>query len=198
LYVCIHGAKLIEVLLVAQLLLSAAAMFLAAAIWKLCRTSRIEEITPEWLHNFPISAYQPIEGLLAREDFVSLAGQPGFDVSQYRNLRRERLRTFRQYLIRLVSDFNLLHLRARGVIAVGAEDRSDLVSKLISLKFRFSMALLRAKATYLFFRSASKSLAFPGTESSVATKKRSVIDTRTVEPVKPETQRSQNTKTFKG
>jgi hypothetical protein len=102
-----------------------------------------------------ISRHQPIkplEGLLTRQDFASLSRQPGLNVSEYRKLRRERLRTFRQYLIRLVSDFNLLHLRARGVIAVGAEDRSDLVSKLIGLKFRFWMALLRAKATYLLFR----------------------------------------------
>jgi hypothetical protein len=144
--------KLISVLLVAQLLLSAAGMFLAAAIWKLCRTSRIEEITPESLENFSTSAYQPIEGLLARDDFASQSLQPGFDVSQYRNLRRERLRTFRQYLIRLVSDFNRLHRIGRGVIAVSAEDRSDLFSKLVWLKFRFWMALMRAEVTNLLFR----------------------------------------------
>jgi hypothetical protein len=87
---------LITVLLFAQVLLSAVAMFLAAAIWKL--TSPIEEVTPESIDNFSTSAYQPIEGLLARDDFASLSRQPGFSRSQYRNLRRERLRSFRQSL----------------------------------------------------------------------------------------------------
>jgi hypothetical protein len=91
-----------------------------------------------------------MEGLLAHEDFASLSRQPGFDLLRYRNLRR--LRTFRQYLIRLVSDFNLVHLRARGAIVLGAEDRSDLVSKLIRLKFRFWMSLMRAEVTYLPLR----------------------------------------------
>ena len=127
-------------------------MFLAAAIWKLCRTSPIKEVTPESIENFSISAYQPMEGLLARDEFVSLSRQPGFDLSQHRNLRRERLRSFRQHLIRLVSDFNRLHRVARGVIAVGAEDRSDLFSKLIWLKFRFWKSLMRAEVTYLLFR----------------------------------------------
>lgn len=127
-------------------------MFLAAALWKLSRTSRFEEINPEWLDNFPPSAYQPMEGLLAREDFASLSRQPRFDLLRHRNLRRERLRTFRQYLIRLVSDFNLLHRIGRGVIAVGAEDRSDLFSKLIWLKFRFWRSLMRAEVSYWLFR----------------------------------------------
>jgi len=58
----------------------------------------MEEITPEWLENFSTSVYHPMEGLLADEDFRFLSRQPGFDLSLYRKLRRERLRIFRQYL----------------------------------------------------------------------------------------------------
>jgi hypothetical protein len=151
---------LISVFLFTPLLLFAlAAAFVLPVLGKLCRTCRIEEITPEWLENFSTSVYHPMEGLLAEEDFTFLSRQPGFDLSLYRKLRRERLRIFRQYLTRLVSDFNRLHLVTRVLVARSTDDRSDLVLKLIWLKVRFSMALIRAEASYWLCRIGLGSLA---------------------------------------
>jgi hypothetical protein len=154
---------LISLVLFGPLLLFAVGVaFAAPVLGKLYRTCRIEEITPEWLENFSTSAYHPMEGLLADEDFTFLSHQPGFDLSLYRKLRRERLRIFRQYLTRLVSDFNRLHLVTRVLIAQSSDDRSELVSKLIWLKVRFSIALIRAEASYVLCRFGLSSLAVRG------------------------------------
>ncbi|MFL6352068.1 MAG: hypothetical protein ACJ74Z_09485 [Bryobacteraceae bacterium] len=132
---------------------------MAPVLGRLHRTCRIEEITPEWLENFSASAYYPMEGLLADEDFAFLSRQPGFDLSLYRKLRRERLRIFRQYLTRLVSDFNRLHVVTRALIAQSPHDRSEVVGRLIRLKIRFSVALVRAEASYVLCRLGLRSLA---------------------------------------
>jgi hypothetical protein len=151
---------LISLVLFGPLLLCAvAAALVAPVLGKLYSTCRIEEVTPEWLENFSTAVYHPMEGLLADEDFTFLSHQPGFDLSLYRKLRRERLRIFRQYLTRLISDFNRLHLVTRVLIAQSSEDRSDLVSKLIWLKVRFSVALIRAEASYVLCRLGLSSLA---------------------------------------
>lgn len=160
LYLIVYGASLISLLLFTPLLLFAVvAGFAIPVLGKLYRTCRIEEITPEWLENFSTSTYLPMEGLLANEDFTFLSGQPGFDLSLHRKLRRERLRIFRQYLTRLISDFNRLHLVARTLIAQSPHDQSELLSKLIRLKIRFSMALIQAEASYVLCRLGLGSLA---------------------------------------
>ena len=154
---------MISLVLFAPLLLFAVAVaFVAPVLGKLYRTCRIEEITPEWLDNFSTSVYHPMEGLLAEEDFTFLSRQPGFDLYLYRKLRRERLRIFRQYLTRLIGDFNRLHLITRVLIAQSSEDRSDLVSKLVWLKVRFSVSLVRAEASYILCRFGLSSLAVRG------------------------------------
>jgi hypothetical protein len=160
LYLIVYGANLISLVLFTPVLLFAlAAAFAVPVLGKLYKTCRIEEITPEWLENFSTSAYLPMESLLADEDFTFLSRQPGFDLSLYRKLRRERLRIFRQYLTRLVSDFNRLHMVTRALIAQSPDDRSELVSKLIRLKIRFSVALIRAEASYVLCRLGLSSLA---------------------------------------
>ncbi len=155
-----YGAKLTSALLFTTLLLcTVAVLFAIPCLAKIYRKCSIDEITPEWLENFSVSAYRPMEGLLAEEDFRFLSGQPGFDLSLYRKLRRERLRIYRQYLARLVSDFNRLHLLTRLLIARTSEDRSELVAKLIWLKVRFSLAVLQAEASYVLCLFGVRSLA---------------------------------------
>lgn len=123
--------------------------FVAPIVFKLYRKCKIAEITPEWLANFSAASYYPMQGLLAREDFAFLSRQPGFDFSLQRKLRRERLRIFRQYLNRLILDFNRLHGTARFLLAHSDEDQSHLVARLIWLKLRFSAAVVQVEASYL-------------------------------------------------
>lgn len=154
---------MISVLLLAPLLLCVtAAAFAVPVLVKLYRRCRIEEITPEWLEGFSVSVYEPMTALLADEDFKFLSRQPGFDLSLYRKLRHDRLRIFRQYLDRLVNDFNRMHLMTRVLIARSPEDCSDLVSGLIWLKVRFSVTLLKAEVNYVLCLLGLRSLAVRG------------------------------------
>jgi len=116
---------------------------------KLYRKTRVEDITPEWIESFSAASYQPMEALLNDEDFKFLSQQPGFDLALHRKLRRDRLRIFRQYLNRLVTDFNRLHFAARVLVAHTEEDSSDLIARLIWLKLRFASALLRTEISYV-------------------------------------------------
>jgi hypothetical protein len=138
------------VAVVAPLLLGGCILGLFLPILRsICRRAALEEITPEWLDNFSVAAYYPMQGLLSDEDFTFLCSQPGFDVSLYKKLRRERLAIFRQYLLRLILDFNRLHAVARLILSRSAQDRSDAVAGLIRLKFRFSVAVFQAECSYL-------------------------------------------------
>ena len=89
-----------------------------------------------------------MQSLLGTEDFQFLAKQPGFDFSLYRKLRRERMLIFRQYLGRLITDFNRLHTAARMVISQSEEDQSEMVGRLFRLKVRFTLSALRAECSY--------------------------------------------------
>lgn len=97
---------------------------------------------------FSVSNYLPMEHLLNSADFDFLSRQPGFDLSLYRKLRRERLQIFRMYLIRMVSDFNRLHTAAKIVLSQSEEDQSQLLNQLIWVRMRFSFAVLRAELSY--------------------------------------------------
>jgi hypothetical protein len=119
---------------------------------RLFRRCEITEITPAWLESFSAANYYPMQGLLSHEDFHFLARQPGFDLSLYRKLRKERLLIFRQYLNRLISDFNRLHMAARLLIARGHEDRSDLMVRLFKLKLHFGLAVMQSEFSYLCCR----------------------------------------------
>jgi hypothetical protein len=133
--------------------------FLVPVLVRLLRRSDLAEVTPEWLENFSTSSYYPMEGLLADEDFRFLSRQPGFDFSLYRKLRADRLRIFRQYLNRLIGDFNRLHMVARFLVSQGSEDRSDMAAQLILLRLRFSMSVVRVEASYLMCRFGWRALA---------------------------------------
>ncbi len=112
----------------------------------------VEEITPEWLKSFSLDRYRAMSGLLADDDFAFLSRQPGFDLSLYKKLRRERLQIFRQYFNRLIVDFNRLHFTARALVARNHQDSSDLAALLFQSQMRFYAAVLRAECSYVFCR----------------------------------------------
>ena len=143
---------LTAIFLVPLVILGVSLVLVAPVLARLFRRCEMDEITPEWLENFSVTAYYPMQGLLSDEDFRFLARQPGFDFSLYRKLRRERLLIFQQYLRRLISDFNRLHTTARVLIARGQEDRSDLIMRLFQLKLRFSFAVMQSEISYFCCR----------------------------------------------
>lgn len=112
----------------------------------------VKEITPQWLEEFSPDRYRSMANLLANDDFVFLSRQPGFDLSLYRKLRRERLAIFRQYLDRLVLDFKRLHLTARLLAAESQQESSDTVAKLFRLQWQFNLALMQTEFEYTLCR----------------------------------------------
>jgi hypothetical protein len=84
-----------------------------------------------------------MELLLSEEDFNFLLRQPGFESSIAKKLRQDRVGIFRQYLRRLVTDFNRLHFYARYRISLSDVDQSALLTRLIRLRVRFSITVLR-------------------------------------------------------
>lgn len=130
------------------LLFVASLLFLLPILLRLFKTCKVEDISPEWLESFSCSSYYAMEGLLSEEDFNFLSRQPGFDLSLYRKLRRDRLNIFKQYLNRLILDFNRLHVAARFLLAQSANDESKLVARLAWLRVCFSMAVVRAQISY--------------------------------------------------
>ncbi len=114
---------------------------------RLLRRCHLEDVTAEWLESFTPITYQPMELLLAEEDFNFLLRQPGFESSIAKKLRQDRVKIFRQYLHRLVGDFNRLHVYARWLVSRGKHDQSALLSRLIWLRIRFSITVLRLELT---------------------------------------------------
>lgn len=141
---------LFEAVLSAGTILSVAGV--VPVLKKLFRKTSIEDITPEWLESFSVERYRPMLGLLADEDFSFLARQPGFDVAIYKKLRRERLDIFDQYFSRLVLDFKKLHTAARYMVARAPEDHSDVVLKLVRLRYAFAMAAFQVHFRYMLCR----------------------------------------------
>ncbi len=122
--------------------------FGAALSWpsvhRLLRNCSIEDISPEWLANFSVDAYRPMERLLHEEDFEFLSRQPGFDRALHSKLRRERLAIFRLYLFRMISDFNRLHFAGKTVLAHAGEDQSAVLHQLLWLRLRFALRVVQA------------------------------------------------------
>jgi len=123
--------------------------FLVPVLARLLRQCHLTDIAPEFLENFSPATYLPMEVLLAEEDFDFLVRQPGFESSLGRKLRRDRIRIFRQYLHRLIGDFNRLHVCARYLLAKNTEDHSGLVLRLVWLRLRFSVTVLRVEVGLL-------------------------------------------------
>jgi hypothetical protein len=137
-------------LLLTPLVLFFATLIFLPVLARLFRQCHFRDVTPEFLENFSPVAYRPMEFLLAEEDFDFLNRQPGFETSLGRKLRRDRIRIFRQYLNRLIRDFNRLHVCARYLLARTEGDHSALLSQLIWLRLRFTVTVLRVEASLLF------------------------------------------------
>jgi hypothetical protein len=122
-------------------------LFVVPVLARLFRQYHLEDVPPDWLANFSPESYRPMELLLAEEDFNFLLRQPGFDRALFKKLKKDRLRIFRQYLNRLIGDFNRLDLFARFLISRSQDDHSAVLGRLIWLRVRFSVTVLRVEAS---------------------------------------------------
>ena len=101
----------------------------------------------EWLVNFSVDSYTPMERLLDERDFIFLAEQPGYDPRITRQLRAERKEVFKGYLQRLVCDFNQLLRIAKLMIVYGSGDQGEFAKSLWrqQLAFYFAVCILRCR-----------------------------------------------------
>lgn len=100
----------------------------------------------EWLSEFSVARYRPMMRLLDREDYEFLAGEPGFHPRIARALRARRRKIFRDYLRSLRRDFNRLHCLAKLYLLHAAEDRPDLATDLLKLRWVSWYAIACARA----------------------------------------------------
>lgn len=95
----------------------------------------------EWLADFSVATYAPMERLLDERDFAFIASQAGYDPSIVRRLRLERKEIFRGYLRRLVRDFNQLLAIAKLMIVYGGEDQIEFARSLWRQQITFYCAV---------------------------------------------------------
>ena len=138
---------LIALLLILSLI-ALSLLAIAPVLVRLLRDHSMDDAAWQSLESFSVSTYYPMRCLLAEEDFSFLVRQPGFDFSLYRKLRRERMLIFRQYMGRLITDFNRLHSATRFLISHSQEDHSELLIRLLKLRFRFSLSVMRAEFSF--------------------------------------------------
>ncbi len=98
---------------------------------------------------FSQERYEPMIALLAEEDLIFLAAQPGYRPHIGAKLRRERRRIFRLYLQDLAQYFHRLHAEARILVADSQKEHADLVGVLVRQQFTFWCAIFRIEARLL-------------------------------------------------
>lgn len=111
----------------------------------------IEGSIADWLTNFSLESYSPMERLLDERDFSFLCAQPGYHVSIERALRTERKEVFKAYLHRLVRDFNQLLALAKLMMVYSAEDRPVLGKALFWQQITFYFAICSIRCRLAFY-----------------------------------------------
>jgi hypothetical protein len=105
------------------------------------------ESAAEWLTDFSIETYRPMERLFNEADFQFLAEQPGYHPGIAKQLRAERKKIFRGYLRQLVGDFHRLVHVANLMMVYSGEDRSDLARSIFRLRVRFYWAVISTEVS---------------------------------------------------
>ncbi len=105
------------------------------------------ESAAEWLDEFSIETYRPMERLFNEADYAFLAEQPGYHPGIAAKLRSERKKIFRAYLWELAGDFHRLVHVANLMMVYSGEDRSDLANRIFRLRLRFYWTVVCAEAS---------------------------------------------------
>lgn len=116
---------------------------------RLGSSNRLPAVSPEWLRQFSVARYRPLERLLNEDDYRFLAAQRGYHPRIARRLRAERRRVFRQYLACLRRDFNRLETAARILMVSSPADRPDFARALLKQRLWFTYATMSAEIRLL-------------------------------------------------
>jgi len=105
-------------------------------------TRRMISTNLDWISDFSVARYRPMERLLAEEDYRFLEGQPAINRATVRRFRAERRAIFREYLRCLSKDFDRLCGAVQALTLASAEDRPDLAVALVKSRLSFACARL--------------------------------------------------------
>jgi len=99
------------------------------------------DFDPQWLSEFSMARYRPMERLLDGSDCEFLETQRGFTPEIAKTLRANRRRIFRGYLKCLRRDFGRLEAAARILMLHASQDRPDLAKALFRRRLLFTYAM---------------------------------------------------------
>ena len=109
----------------------------AVIFWALATRRGAEAPTTQWLDEFSLESYAPMERLLGQADITFLASQPGYRPEIGKRLMRERRRIFKSYLTNLAQDFNQLIALGKLMLVYSHEDRPEFARNLLRQQARF-------------------------------------------------------------
>jgi hypothetical protein len=105
----------------------------------------------DWVEEFSVAKYKPMERLLGSADFVFLARQPGYRPQMAARLRTERSRVFAAYLRHLTRDFDRLYAFAKQAVLHSPEG-VDLCGALARHRAVFYYALIQVRVRLFLYR----------------------------------------------
>jgi hypothetical protein len=135
----------------AVVVLVIAAMF-CLLLWKMLSTAKGPSIDADWLREFSVARYRPMQRLLSGDDDEFLEKQPGYRPRIKRKLRMERRAIFRSYLRCLAQDFDQLCVAIKALTLVSAQDRPDLAVALLKQKCLFAYGMLLVHTRLILHR----------------------------------------------
>jgi hypothetical protein len=97
---------------------------------------------PQWLDEFSLEKYRPLERLFDSADLEFVAAHPGYTASLGRKLASSRRGAARLYLAELTLDFDRLARMGREMLAASHEDRPDLASTLFQQWVAFHLRVV--------------------------------------------------------
>jgi hypothetical protein len=105
----------------------------------------------DWIENFSVDKYRPMQRLLLDDDLEFLRRQPGYRPHMAAQLRRERTRLFRTYLRGLQRDFDRLYFAAKEAVLHSPEG-VDLCGALARHRAVFLYALVSVQVRLVMYR----------------------------------------------
>jgi hypothetical protein len=122
------------------LIVIAAALLLAcfaSLFWRLASRFDAQQCTAEWLDQFSLESYAPMERLLQKRDLEFLESQPGYRPEIGQRLMAERRKIFRAYLRLLVRDFNQLIAIGKLMVVYSSQDQGQFARSLGRQQVKF-------------------------------------------------------------
>jgi hypothetical protein len=117
----------------------------AFLFWRLSSHFDARNCTAEWLDDFALESYAPMERLLGKADARFLASQPGYHPEIARRLIAERRKIFVAYLGHLVRDFNQLVGIGKLMVVYSTRDQQEFANRLWRQQVRFYAGVCRLR-----------------------------------------------------